>query len=874
MTLRATRAEGPITIDGRMTEPDWERAEVARDFIQDEPDEGELTMKQTEVRILYDDENVYVGARLYDDPDQVYRQLTRRNVTGRAAGYLEFSFDPNFDRTTGYQFRVTAAGVQQDRYRYDDTRSDTSWDAVWESAVHHDEEGWMVEARIPLSQLRYDPSPEPQTWGLNLARRRIADNERSEWAWTPPGVSGGVSRFGRLEGVLLEEAPRTLELIPYAMGGLEVRDADPGDPFFTGRDNRQSVGADVRYGLGSTFVLDAAINPDFGQVQVDPRVVNLSAFPTFFPEQRPFFTRDDRIFDFSLSGPRNTLFHSRRIGRSPQASSMSGADFTTAPGETTILGAGKLTGRTQGGLSVGALAAVTDRETGRAYFAEEDRFERFTAEPGSRYGALRLQQDLRDAESRIGGLVTLTDRDLPGDGILDHLPSTAVSGGVDFEHTWSDRDWSLWGFAAGSHVQGSREAIEAIQRSPNHYYQRPDQDYLELDDTRTSLTGAEWRLQLDKQGGRHWTGAIWAAQRTPGFEVNDLGFSTATERLDAGARIQYREPTPGDILRNYRFSLSTFHNWRHSVLEDGFLSSSAWGEAHKAGNVNASANFTFLNWWSAGIDFGYSPEVLSDGLTRGGPLMVDPATRSLGLSFSTDRRDAIALNASVDYVDGMRGGQGFSADLSVDTRPSDRVAVSLGPTYERSTDPTQYVQTLSDDSFEPTYGDRYIFGDLRREELGIEAQVDVIFTPDLSLEIFAQPLISAGNFRDYKQLAAASTFDFVRFPNGEPVAQGGPPRCEGGQLCRDGSTVFLDYSGDGSVDAIFPEQNFNVRSLRGNAVLRWEFRPGSRLFLVWQQERSTRDRLGTFDVSRDMDDLLGASGEHVFMVKVDYWLDL
>lgn len=873
-TATATRLEGTIAVDGRLDESDWQRAEVVTGFTQREPDEGEPAMESTEVRILYDDENVYLGARMFDaDTSRIARQLTRRDNTGRAAGYFEFSFDPNLDRTTGYTFRVTAAGVQRDEYVFDDTRSERSWDGVWESAARIDGEGWIAEVRVPLSQLRYEPSDEPQAWGVNFARRRIAANERSEWAFVPIGVDGDASRWGRLEGFLLSDRQRYAELLPYAMSGLERAPAEPGDPFFDGSEVESRIGADVRYGLGSTFVVDATLNPDFGQVEVDPRVVNLSAFETFFPEQRPFFTRDDRLFDFSLSGRQNNLFHSRRIGRAPQGSAPSDADFVSAPGETTILGAGKVTGRTDGGLNMGALVGVTDREQGRAYFTDEDRFSDYEAEPRTLYGTARLEQEFRGARSRVGALLTTVDRGLPGDGSLGFLPDEAYTGGLDFEHTWADREWALFGFLAGSHVRGSEEAMVRLQRSSNHYYQRPDQDYLELDSAATSMSGAEWRLEFERRSGRHWTGAVWAAQRTPGFEVNDIGFSTATERLDGGARIQYSEPTPGDVFRSYRLTAVTFHNWRHAALDDVF-SAGAWGEAHKDGRAGINTNFTFLNWWSAGLDFEYEPEVLSDVLTRGGPLMVDPGERAVQLSGSTDRRDDVTFDVSVEYGDGMRGGDEFSASFGVEARPTSGIVVRLDPSYERIRDVRQYVTSVEDESFEPTFGERYIFSDLHREELSIDTRLDLIFTPDLSLELFVQPLISSGDFTRYKQLARGSSFDFVEFAEGEADVRDEGVACVNGRLCRNDGRIHLDYAGDGIADTSFREQNFNIRSLRGNAVLRWEYRPGSRIYLVWQHSRQGRDRLGTFDISRDGRALFEAEGEHMFMIKVDHWLDL
>ncbi|TVP55146.1 MAG: hypothetical protein EA351_11390 [Gemmatimonadales bacterium] len=872
-TVRATRVEGPIQIDGRLDEPDWQRAEPTSGFTQREPLEGQPALEDTEVRILYDDENLYIGARMYDsDPSRVARQLTPRGVTGRAAGYFEFSLDPNLDRSTGYTFRVTAAGVQRDQYNYDDTSSDGSWDGIWESAASIDDQGWIAEVRIPLSQIRFNASGETQVWGVNFARRRIADNERSEWAFVPRGVHGNVSRWGRLEGLHLTERRRYSEIVPYVLAGAERGPSIPGDPFFDGSDARTRVGADVRYGLGSTFVLDMALNPDFGQVQVDPRVINLSAFETFLPERRPFFTRDDALFDFGLAGPRDNLFYSRRIGRSPQGRSPVAFDFTQLPSETAIRGAAKVTGRTRGGLSMGGLLALTAREWGRAYQADIDEVFRFQVEPGTVYGTLRAQQDLRDGQTRAGAILTAVDRDLPESGDLDLLARRALTGGVDLEHTWADREWAVSGLLAGSRVTGSEDAILRLQRSSNHYFQRPDRDDVHLDPDATELTGAEWRLQLERRGGRHWTGAAWAGQRTPGFEVNDLGFSTSTERVTGGARLRYQQPDPGERFQNYSFTLFTFHSWRNEVRED-ISSMSAWGDAYKSGFLSGNASFTLLNWWGLGVNANYSPESFSDVMTRGGPIMIDPASREVGISLNTDRRDDLTYRFSLDYESGARGGREFQADFGIEARPSDAISVSVGPSYRRSLDPAQYVTQLRNVGFEPTLGGRYFFGELAREQISFDTSLDYIFSPNLTLQIFAQPLIAAGEFRGFKQLEALRTFDFIHFSEGEATSVDGVPACVGGEYCRSGGQIHLDYSGDGRVDTSFREQNFNIRSLRGTAALRWEYRPGSRIYLVWQQRRQSRELLGDFDFARDARAMFDAPGEHVFMVKVDYWLD-
>lgn len=876
LSLRALRTPAPPVIDGRLDERAWQGAEVATGFRQVEPEEAQPARVSTEVRILYDDENLYVGARMLDpDPASIRRQLTRRGEEGNAYDYFEISLDSNGDRRTGYTFRVTAAGVQVDRFHFDDTNSDTAWESVWESAVRIEPDGWTAELRIPLSQIRFRPAPGMQVWGLQLSRRKVSTNERSDWAYVPPGVHGVVSRWGRLEGMELANRRRALDVVPFVAGNLERRPADPGNPFFDGQATSTRGGADLRYGLGSTFVLDATFLPDFGQVEVDPRVVNLTAFETFFPERRPFFSRDDRLFRFGLSGGPNNLFYSRRIGRSPQGRPPPGATFLDVPSETAILGAAKVTGRTGGGLTVGVLGAVTDRERGRLYRLEGDRFERYEAEPRTRYGTVRLQQDLRQGETQAGMILTATHRELPADGSLDLLPRAAYSAGVDFEHNWHDRTWAIWGFLAGSRVEGEPSALERIQRAPNHYHQRPDQDFLTLDPTRTSMSGAEWRLQFERRGGRNWTGAVWAAQRTPGFEVNDLGFSTAPERLDGGARISYRQPAPGLLLRSWNASLSTFHNWRHSALDDPF-SASAWGEAHKSGRVGLNGNFTLLNWWGGGLGMGWNPQVRSENQTRGGPLMVRPGSVDFSAQANSDRRRPWVWQASASLDRGQFGRWSREFSMGIEARPASGLLLSVDPTWRRSRDVDQYVATFDDPGFGATFGRRYLIAELERSQLTVDTRLNVILSPTLSFQMFAQPLLSSAEFVTYKELQEPGTFRFREYQEGDASSSGTGDGvvCRSGTLCRSGGRIFLDWSGDGTPNASIPEQDFNLRSLRGSAVLRWEYRPGSQIYLVWQQNRQGRLARGDFDLGRDLRGLLDAPASNVFVVKASWWLDL
>ncbi len=868
--LDANRDLADIEIDGVLDEADWSEARVFSGFTQQEPVEGEPAEHDTEVRVLFGDEAIWIAARMWDaDPGTIDRRLTRRD--GHATvDQFSVHLDPNLDGLTGYSFRVSAANVQADTYFFSDEQMDGAWDAVWSSAVKVDDRGWTAELRIPLSQIRYQASDDLQTWGINFHRFRVASNERSYYSLVSRLRKGIVSQMGRMEGVRVARPSRRLEVLPYAVSSFHQGPSAPGDPFFDGTATGGRVGADISYGLGAAFTLDATINPDFGQVEADPAVINLTAFETFFPEQRPFFVEDARVFDFSLSGRQNQLFYTRRIGRSPHGGPPGDADFADVPENATILGAAKLAGRTQSGLSIGALAAVTGAERGRGLYEDGSRGE-FLVEPRSEFGVLSLAKDFNGGASEIRGIGTAMRRELPGDGSFDWLPSSAFNGGLRFEHQWADRNWSVYGFFAGSHVRGSETAMERIQRSSTHYLQRPDATRFGVDPTRTSVSGRDWRLQLDKRGGEHWTGAVWVAEVSELFEVNDLGFSTNAERLDGGFRFGYREIRPGSVFRNYNVSLMSFHNWSHEALDD-MWSIGSWHDARTAGSYSLNANAELLNFWNVRTSVSYTPQQMSRRQTRGGPMMVGPASTRASVNVDTDRRKAVSFGLNLEASDD-RIGDGGSRQIRGNVRfqPSDNVAVSLNPRFEWQRSGDQYVTATSVLPYDPTFGTRYLFADLDRRTFSMETRLDWTFSPTLSLQLFAQPLLSSGDYLQYKQLAASKSFDFDALAQGEAGDAGA--RCSSA-ICEVDGRQHVDFDGDGETDYSFSDRDFNVRSLIGNAVLRWEYRPGSTIFLVWQRQQVDRGLLGDFDFARDWSALFDAPSDNRFILKVNYWLGL
>jgi hypothetical protein len=501
-----------------------------------------------------------------------------------------------------------------------------------------------------------------------------------------------VSQFGLLENIVLPPAVRRVEMRPYIVSQFHRGPATAGDPFFDGTHGTASVGSDFRLGLGSAFTVDATVNPDFGQVEADPAVINLTAFESFFDERRPFFVEDGQVFEFPLSGSR--LFYSRRIGRAPHGSAPDGADFEDIPGAATILGAAKVTGRTAGGLSVGALTALTQAETGRAFFAQDGSTREFGVEPRTEFAAFSARQDLNDGASQVSGIFTAVHRDLPGTGEFDDLVDQAYTVGARFEHQWANRTMRLTGFLAGSRINGDPQALIAVQKSSTHYFQRPDATRFQLDSTATSLSGREWRLQLDRVN-TSVTGGIWLAEITKGFEINDFGFSSARERLDGGVRLGYLQIRPGRVFRDYSVNFFSSHNISHDALDD-VGSWQSWRRAYVNGNFNLGSNFTFLNYNGVNANVSWQPDQYSRFATRGGPIMIQPGSVGVRMGFGLDRRKAYSGNIGVNYQRGGRdSGNDISVNANVTMRPSPPLQIQIEPSFGVQTDGGQYVTSTS-----------------------------------------------------------------------------------------------------------------------------------------------------------------------------------
>ncbi len=854
--VRAARSAGGIAVDGDLSDAAWQQAAPIANFVQREPAEGAAPTERTTVRILFDDDAIYVAAELHDtQPDSVRALLARRDTRSPSDAFYVF-LDSYRDRRSGFYFGVNAAGTQYDGTLFNDDWDDDTWDGVWQAAVRRTPEGWAAELRIPYSQLRFRAGAE-QEWGINFKRDIARKNEYDYLVYTPQNGSGFVSRFPALVGLTGVHAPRRLEVLPYVTGRAEFLRHDAGDPYNDGSRYRPGVGADVKMGLGPNLTLSGTVNPDFGQVEVDPAVVNLSDVEVFFQERRPFFVEGANLFEFGYGGSNNfwgfnwggpQFLYTRRIGRAPRGS-LPDASFSDVPQGTHILGAAKVSGRV-GSWNVGTLSALTQREFARLTALDEAggpaRQWRAEVEPLASYNVIRAQKEVDGGRQGIGVLGTATQRFF-GDRRLDaEMNRGAYAVGLD-GWTFLDRGrvWVLNGWAGSSLVTGTPERMLALQRNSTHYFQRPDARHVRVDSAATSLFGWGGRLTLNKQKGNTMVNAALGVI-DPGLELNDLGFAPRTDMVNAHAVVGYRWTKPTRWYQRASVNTALFSSW-------DFGGNNTWAGVFHTGNL------TLRNFWRPRWRVAVNPRTVNVRATRGGPAILNQPGVELGGGFSSDDRKLLTFGVELSLNRFANGAdRSWGVETWAEWKPTQRLQLMFGPSLFRNVDGAQYVGTFADPLATATYGNRYVFGDLRQTTLSANVRLNWIFTPKLSLELFTQPFVSSGEYATLKELRRPRSFDFLRYGT------------EGSTWDRASGTVDPDGAGPAAPIGV-GNPDFTFASLRGNAVLRWEYAPGSTLFLVWTHNRSAANAVGRFAPGRAFDDLFATPADNVLMVKFTYW---
>ena len=829
-------AGGAISVDGRLDEAAWRGIPAMTDFVQAEPVEGARPTDRMEVRFAYDDGALYVGARMFS-ATPIQSPLGRRDE-GEQAEHLVVWLDTYLNRRTASTFGVTAAGVRLDRYypQDNDWPSDPGFDPVWEARTTSDDAGWSAELWIPFSQLRF-ADLDAQVWGLNVQRWIPSRNEDVYWSLVPRTEERWTSLFGDLHGIDGIRPSRRLELLPYVASSSQLLGSpDPANPFTGGVDLQGRVGLDAKVGLGSNLTLEAAVNPDFGQVEADPAEVNLSAFETFFQERRPFFLEGSQL----LNGSVNNYFYSRRIGAAPQG--RASGEFVDAPSTSTILGAGKMTGRLASGTSVGILAAVTDEESARTF--SDQQFGRFRVAPRTTYAVARVEQEFGPPGSTIGVMATGVHRDLKdGDLLASRLARNAFSVSTDSAIQLKGGEYELRLYTGGTFVNGTAAAIDRVQRASARYLQRPDAGYLTYDRGRTSMSGGKSGASIERRRGRHW---LWEAQtvwETPEFEPSDIGRLSAGDGIQAQGYLEYRETVPSRWWRAYSLRMNTGNEWN-------------FGGIRQSGSLSPQMNITWPNFWQTRTRGTYNFRTQNARLTRGGPSMEQPARWSVNVSLNSSNASQTSGQTSLTYGRDEDGGFTFEIDGGVTLRPGPQWQLSIQPAYERELDTQQYLTTRPGGG-ETTFDSRYVFAHVDRSTYSTQFRLNYTFKPDLTLDFYGEPFASSGRFDHVGELVAArSRLVRVYGTEGTSLAT----LADGSQLVTDGPTSFT-----------LRNRDFHVESFRSNLVLRWEWRAGSTLYLVWQQDRALEETASEAASFGDMFNSLGRRGDHYFAVKASFW---
>ncbi len=835
-----------IVIDGNLQDPEWESSNWENQFTQFQPVEGKPPSQQTQFSVLYDENNLYVAIRAFDSsPDSIVQRLTRRDEKdGDIVGIL---FDTYHDHRTAFGFMVSAAGVKNDEiWNNDGQNEDLTWDPIWWVQTLKTKEGWNAEMRIPLTQLRFKEGAE-QNWGLQVLRYVFRHDEVSCWQPMERKKSGIVSQGGNMNGIRGIQPKNSMNVMPYLVARTERFEKEPGNPFReNGKVNSFEGGLDAKIGLTNYLTLDLTVNPDFGQVEADPSEVNLTTYETFFPEKRPFFIEGKSILDYRLNFgdgdlAYDGLFYSRRIGHRPSDEpDLNDGEYSDQPEFTRILGAAKVTGKSPGGWSVGFLESLTSQEKARVSGTSADRS--MVVEPLTNFFVGRVQKDFNKGNTYLGGMVTAVNRDID-DNNLDFLHRAAYSGGFDFIHKWDNKNWEFDASGYFSRVEGSTDAITRTQESWLRNFQRPDAPHVELDTTRTSLMGQGGKILVGKMGGNlKFMGVlVW---KSPGLELNDVGYLRQADQILEVLWMGYRIYKPFSIFREFSINFNQWTEWDFS----GQLTSTG-------GNINTHSKLK--NFWNVSIGSNINgPQILNSEL-RGGPSLKTPGSYNFWIMAQTNEQKKLTVEWQSMYNQSNTSEYDIIEDFAVEVgyRPVKSLKISVGPGFNHRRSELQYI-TQSEFSDRT----RYIFGTIDRNTLSASLRINYNLTPDLTFQYWGQPFIASGNYSEFKYITdskADSYNDRFQLYTSQQLTYN--PSSE---TYRVKEPLLPEYT--------FDKPDFNVKVFLSNMVVRWEYQPGSTLYLVWSQTRNSSVSDGSFSFSRDVNRLFKEKPDNIFLVKLSY----
>lgn len=846
-----------IVIDGHLDEQLWSSVIYNSDFIQRDPIDGDPASEKTEFAVLYDDEYLYVGIKAYSSNPATIKGIMSRRDEETPSDWLYVSLDSYNDNRTAFEFGLNPVSVKHDLRRYDDENRDSNWDALWEGQASVNDNGWTAEFKIPFRELRFDSNGE-QNWGLQVNRFIAAKNEDSYWSHISKEEQGWVSHYGDLNGLKDIPKQRRIYITPYVTGQYSKANyfSNPVHP--NSFNTAGNLGADMKIGLTNNLTMDISFNPDFGQVEADPANLNLSAFESYFPEKRPFFIEGGNIYNFSLGigdgdGANTGLFYTRRIGRSPHEYASHDDGYETNPTSTSILAAGKLSGKTSSGWSIGVMNALASEEVGQVEFKNDSSYEE-VVEPMTNYFVTRIQKDLFEGNTTIGGMLTATNRKIDTDN-LDWLHTDAYGGGIDINHRFLDGKYFLEAAFAGTDVLGSRNALLETQTGSAHYFQRPDATHLKVDSSRTNLQGYAHKFAVGKVGGEHIRFMLGEQSMSPGFEPNDIGYNRETDSKAYFFWGQYREEKPKKLLRYYlNLNLWTGRDYGTE-------------SPHYGGNVNA--HFTFKNYWSYGFGINTNGPGWHRYALWGGPSLRMDRNFNFWNSFSSDNRKDLTFGLSA-YRGGQTTGSNYGGiDPYINWRPTNNFSMRLSLSYRMLDDnwSTWGDYEASVDSQSVDLRSDFLMADLYQETFSATLRLDFTLSPTLSLQFYGSPYVTAGHFYNFKRVADAhaSEWDdrYEEYTHGETTYD------------EENDQYLIDSDMDGTTNYTVGNYDFNYKQFNSNLVLRWEYLPGSTLYVVWSNGLSDYiEGEGKMNFLSDTADMLKLDAENILMLKFSYLLNI
>lgn len=844
----------PVTLDGIPSEEAWKTVEWGGDFIQWQPNEGKPPSQPTNFKIIYDEKFLYIAYWCYDQaPDSINKFMGRRDEF--PGDWVEINIDSYHDKRTAFSFTLSVSGVRNDEFVSNDGNNwDASWNPIWFAKTHINDKGWTAEVKIPFSQLRYGNEPE-KIWGFQITRRIFRKEERSTWQYIPQNSGVWVSRFGELHGLNNIPMYRQVEIAPYITTQADKYKKEEHNPFAKGFDKRLNAGVDGKLAVTNDLILDFTINPDFGQVEADPSQVRIDGFQNFFEERRPFFIESRNIFDYQLTGSEaggdydsDLLFYSRRIGSSPHGyPNLGSGEYVKYPQNTSILGAAKFSGKTKKGWSIGVLESVTQKEM--ATIDHDGQRRKELVEPLTNFFVGRVQKDIKSGQTIIGGIFTGVNRDK---GMNDILHRSAYSGGLDFLHYWKGRTWYIKGNIVFSDVQGSKQAILNTQTSFEHLFQRAGARELSVDSNRTSLAGMGGTIRFGKLGGKSGKhGEVFKFEtgltvRSPGLELNDIGFMLTSNEINHFTWAGFHFQKSFSIFRNARLNYNHWSRWDYGGQ---FL--------YQAFNFNSHA--TFKNNWQSGTGVTWNPYEISNNALRGGSSIRRPSSIGHNFYITSDYRKKVYANISTYNSWGSdRTERNNDISLLVSFQPLNALRISLSGEY------TYYTRRQDQFISVTTYNNasRTIVGEVKQKTLRFTGRLIYNLTPELTIQYYGQPFITRPLYDNFAYVSSPLARKYgdrfhvfnrheISFSNGE---------------------YMIDENADGIPEYKFSKPDFNFVQFRSNLVVRWEYKPGSEIYLVWSQGSTANASfdLDTPVVRSLLDNSFAEQARNIFLLKWTY----